>query len=65
MIRYFDGMGNEKTLYVQGLEEKVARLEKQILESGKQQSQWIQVNSPVEVEQPKENKKKNAMRKQK
>ena len=29
MIRYFDGMGNERTIYVSGLEEKVASLEKE------------------------------------
>jgi hypothetical protein len=28
MIRYFDGMGSEKTAYVQGLEAKIVELEK-------------------------------------
>ncbi len=29
MIRYFDGMGNERTAYVSSLEEHIARLEKE------------------------------------
>lgn len=29
MIRYFDGMGNERTAYVTGLEAKIAELEKE------------------------------------
>lgn len=35
MVQYFDGMGNEKTGYVLGLEEKIRKLEKQLENSAK------------------------------
>jgi hypothetical protein len=46
MIRYFDGMGNERTAYVLGLETKVAELEKENVELKKMKVKPIASTNP-------------------